>query len=391
MAITLLCCVGCGAGDRKEAQSVPRVQQQRSAELTQRGLRFLASGLQDQAAAVLEEAWRADPRSSATGLALARAYRLQSRYQSAKKTLEEVMQSPRTPADGTAAREALVGVFLESGNLEAAEAACRPLLETSRPSAESLRLAGVIAYRKGNMEDARQRLEASIRLDPLSAAARVDLGLALLQSRQVNQAAGSLEEALRLDPESQTAMLNLAKAYERLGRAEEASRMLRRYREVYDLKSVRQKIGPLRAKAMKAYGEGKLDEALAAFNEVLRLVPGDPQALAQTGSVLLALQRLDEAQANLERSLSILPKNDFALTELARVHALRDDLPGAVDLLQKAVQANPTAPEPHYFLAGIYLAQGRQQDFEREKKAYLQLQSGAGPNALRPLPGGDKP
>jgi len=393
LALALLCAIACARekGEKPSANQTPGGPQ-RSAELTRRGLRFLASGLQDQAAEVLEEARRTDPDSAEAGLALARAYRLQSRYQSARKVLEEMLASERTaPGDQAAAREALVAVLVESGDLEAAEVACRPLLERSGPSAESLRLAGVIAYRKGKQEVALKQLQESVRLDPKNPAARLDLGLALLQAGSVEASAASFEEALRLDPESQAAMLNLAKVYERLGRAEEAARMLQRYRAAYDLKSVRQKIGPLRAKAMKAYNEGKLDEALADFNEVVRLVPGDAQALAQAGSVLLAMQRLDQAQALLERSLGILPKNDFALTELARVHALRNDLPGAIALLEKAVQANPAAAEPHYFLAGIYLAQGRQADFQREKEAYLHLQTGADQNALRPLPGGDRP
>jgi len=119
---------------------------------------------------------------------------------------------------------------------------------------------------------------------------------------------------------------------------------------------------------------------------VLRLAPRDPQALAQTGSVLLAMQRLDEAQVSLEQSLSILPENDFALTELARVHALRNDLPTAIELLQRAARANPAAAQPHYFLAGIYLAQGRRQEFLKEKEIYQRLQRASPGDSLMPLP-----
>jgi len=140
---------------------------------------------------------------------------------------------------------------------------------------------------------------------------------------------------------------------------------------------------------MEAYDAGRLEEALAGFREVARLAPRDAQALVQSGSVLLALQRLDEAREALERSLQIQPANDFALTELARVHALKGDLPSAVELLSRATKANPSAAEPHYFLAGIYLALGKREDFEREKAAYLRLR-GPG-DALRPLPDAGPP
>ena len=361
-------------------------------QLLQRGQRFLADGLQDEAAKVLEQARRLDPASATAGLALARAYRLQSRLAAARGLLEEILGSPATAsADRTRARESLVEVLLDSGDLASAETALQPLREAEHPSAVTLRLAGIVAYRKGDLAVSIADLKEAIRLAPDDAQARAALGLALLQSGNLQEAAGALEEAVRLDADSQTAVINLAKVYQRLGRSEDASTVLERFRGLYEMRSARQKLGPLRAKGMAAYEAGRLDEALASFQEALRLAPRDPQALAQAGSVLLAMQRLDEAQASLEQSLSILPGNDFALTELARVHALRNDLPAAIDLLQKAARANPAAAQPHYFLAGIYLSQGRRQEFLKEKAIFQQLQSKSPADALLPLPDGGTP
>lgn len=365
---------------------------QRSEQLSQRGQRFLTDGLQDQAAKILEEARRLDPASAPAGLALARAYRLQSRFAAARTVLEEILSAPAIEAaDREGARESLVEVLLEAGDLESAEKAIQPRLEEGTPSAATRRLAGVVAYRKGDLPASISHLKEAIRLAPEDAQARAALGLALLQAGSLEEAARTLEEAVRLDPDSQAAVINLAKAYQRMGRGEEAAKVLERFRSLYDSKSVSQKLGPLRAKGMQAYNAGRLDEALGSFREVLRLAPRDPQALAQEGSVLLAMQRLDEAQASLEQSLSILPNNDFALTELARVHALRNDLPTAIELLQRATRANPAAAQPHYFLAGIYLAQGRRQDFLREKEVYQRLQRASPGDSLMPLPDGGTP
>jgi tetratricopeptide (TPR) repeat protein len=103
------------------------------------------------------------------------------------------------------------------------------------------------------------------------------------------------------------------------------------------------------------------------------------------------MRRLDEARQSLEASLSIKPDNDFALTELARVQALREDLPAAIELLQRAAKVNPRAPEPHYFLAGIYLSQGKQKEFEAERDAYQRLQANFPGAPLAPLPGSGGP
>lgn len=374
------------AGKSPGAAARPEDRQQ-SEQLAQRGQRFLNDGLLDQAARILEEARRLDPASVPAGLALAQAYRLQSRFAAARTVLEEIVSSPATEAaDRTRARESLVELLLEAGDLGSAETALQPLLQGKEPSAATQRLAGLLAYRRGDLPAAISALREAIRLAPEDSQSRAALGLALLQSGKLEEAADQLQEAVRLDPDSQAAVINLAKAYQRLGRTEDAAKTTERFRGLYDAKSVRQKVGPLRSKGIEAYEAGRLDEALGSFQQVLSLAPRDPQALAQAGSVLLAMQRLDEAQASLEQSLNILPENDFALTELARVHALRNDLPTAIELLQRAARANPAAAQPHYFLALIYLAQGRRQEFLKEKEVYQRLQSASPGDSLIPLP-----
>jgi Flp pilus assembly protein TadD len=360
-------------------------QRQKSAALVQRGRQFLSDDLGEEAIRVLQEARRLDPASGEAALALASAYRQVYRYAASKKVLEEVLASTSAPAgERVRAREALVEILLDSGDLKAAREACAPVPGEGEPSANARRLAGLVAYRWGDLPAALRELKEAVRLAPQESRAHAALGLVQLQAGDLSSAVGSLEEATRLDPDSQEATSNLAKAYERQGRKDSARQALDRYRDIYERKSGRQKVGPLRSRAMAAFEAGRLEEALAGFREVARLAPRDAQALAQSGSALLALQRLDEAREALERSLQIQPTNDYALTELARVHALKGNLPAAVELLTQATKANPSGAEPHYFLAGIYLALGKREDFEREKAAYLRLR-GPG-DALRPLP-----
>jgi tetratricopeptide (TPR) repeat protein len=394
LLVLLLLFLACGAPSSKppagRAAATPE-QRRQSEELLQRGTQFLADNLLEEGAATLERAAQLDPGSVSVGLALARAYKLQSRYAASRKVLENLLGSlSGSDTDQRRVREFLVEVLLESGDLRAAQEACRPLLETPGASSESKRLAGMVSYRLGDAQAALASLQEAARLAPGDSQTHADFGLVLLESGDLDAAARELAEALRLDPQSQAAALNLAKAYERLGRSEDAVRAMEKYRQLYDLKSVKQKLGPLRKRGVEAFNAGRLDEALASFQEIVRISPRNAEALAQVGSVLLAMQRLDEARDSLEQSLRIKPDNDFALTELARERAMRNDLPQAIELLQKASRVNPSAPEPHYFLAGIFLAQGRRDDFQREKEAYLRLGGGAS-DSLRPLPEGGPP
>jgi len=391
LALALGACAGPSPDAGRTGSSTPE-QRSQAAALLQRGLRFLADDLGPEALQSLEEAHRLDADSAPISLALAQAYQREDRFAAARSLLQELSQSTSaSPEDLGRAREALAGLLLDAGDLPAAREACETLLKSGHPSAVALRLSGIIAYRDGNLQRAAADLQEATRLAPQDAAAFAALGLALLQSGDLPAAAQALERAEALDPNAQAPIGNLAKAYERMGRASDALSAMQRFQALYQRKSSKRQADPLRARAIEAYEAGKLDEALQLFRRIIEMSPRDPQTLAQTGSVLLAMQRLDEARQSLEASLRIKPDNDFALTELARVQALRQDLPAAIELLQRAARVNPGAPEPHYFLAGIYLSQGKQKEFEAERDAFKRLQGNAPAGSLAPLPSSGGP
>ncbi len=382
----LLSLPGC-RGQSPEADATPAVPSQlppgeRASFLLNSGIRFLADGQNSEAVKVLELARQADPASVPIAVELGRAYLLDQKLGKAKMTLEEILASRSTTAqEKDRAREVLVEVLLAMGNLEAAKEACAPLLEADSVSAVSRRLSGLIAYREGDSKKALSELNESARLGPRDAETWASLGVVLLQMEDLTGAAAALEEAARLDPGSQAAMSNLAKVYERQGRDADAESARKRFREIVETRSLRQKTEPLQAKGVEAYNEGRLEDALKSFQEVLKISPRDPEALAHLGSVYIAQQRLDDAERYLKQALDVLPEDSFALLEMGRVRALRNDLAGATDLLQRAARSNPDAPEPHYFLAGIYYAQGRKEDFVREKAAFELLRKAS------PMPG----
>ena len=354
----------------------------RSSFLLNRGIRFLADGQSNKAVKVLELARQADPASARIAVELGRAYLRDEKFDKARKILGETLASPAATAEEKGrGREVLVEVLLTAGNLGAAKQACAPLLEGGSVSAVARRLSGMIAYREGDSKRALSELNEAARLSPGDAETRTALGVALLQVGDLSGAAAALEEAARLDPGSQSAVGNLAKVYERQGRDADAESARKRFQEIYEMRSLRQKAAPLQAKGVEAYNAGRLDEALGSFQAILKMSPRDPEALAHAGSVYLALQKLEEAESYLKQALEVLPEDDSALTEMGRVRALRNDLPGAVDLLQRASRSNPDAPDPHYFLAGIFYAQGRREDFVREKAAFERLRK------TSPMPG----
>ncbi|HTS01729.1 MAG TPA: tetratricopeptide repeat protein, partial [Thermoanaerobaculia bacterium] len=78
---------------------------------------------------------------------------------------------------------------------------------------------------KGDRALALQHFRRAVDLDAENAAARWQLGRALLEDGRIDEAVSQLEEARRLDPEAADTRKTLAEAYERAGRVADAARL----------------------------------------------------------------------------------------------------------------------------------------------------------------------
>ena len=78
---------------------------------------------------------------------------------------------------------------------------------------------------KGDHALALEHFRRAVDLDHDNAAARWQLGRALLEGGRTEEAITELETARRLDPESSDYRLQLAAAYEKAGRREEAAHL----------------------------------------------------------------------------------------------------------------------------------------------------------------------
>ncbi|MBQ01446.1 MAG: hypothetical protein CL477_13180 [Acidobacteria bacterium] len=116
---------------------------------------------------------------------------------------------------------------------------------------------------------------------------RVDLGNLYFNSQQFEDAIPWFEEALTLDPKAVDVSTDLAVAYFYLDDTERALAQLARSLEV----------DPAHAKTIlslgivRAFGNQDLDGAFEAWEEVLRVAPGSPEALAAAD----AMERLRAA------------------------------------------------------------------------------------------------
>lgn len=117
---------------------------------------------------------------------------------------------------------------------------------------------------------------------------------------------------------------------------------------------------------MKAYdqlglcyaGLNQTEEAIQAYKEAIRL--NQQQALRwpwpsmNLGTLLLRLDRLDEAEAQLRDSVSIAPRFPVAHLRLGQLLEKKERYEEAIGELEQAAKLDPTYPEPHYALGRIY-------------------------------------
>ena len=91
---------------------------------------------------------------------------------------------------------------------------------------------------EGNLDAAKQRLDAALKLEPQSSEANLLLGKILVKQGRVAEAVGPFEKAVASDPNDPLKHWQLARAYRQLGRQKDADR---EFAEVQRLKSTQLK------------------------------------------------------------------------------------------------------------------------------------------------------
>jgi tetratricopeptide (TPR) repeat protein len=161
-------------------------------------------------------------------------------------------------------------------------------------------------------------------------------------------------KALELKPKDPNAMLQVGLTLTTLGRTEEARDYLR--------EAVR--LDPTLHEAhfnlaLYAENQGRLEEAEAGYRRAIDLKLEFVQA--RMGLVLLQLKRglVVEARKGLEDILAIKPGWGHAHFYLGRIAMEEGSLEEARDHFQKAIEGQPSSPEPFWRLGVVYLLMDR--------------------------------
>jgi tetratricopeptide (TPR) repeat protein len=289
-----------------------------------------------------------------------------------------------------------------AGRLREAEAIVREIVKVVPKHAGALHLLGIIAHQSGQTGvgiqmikeaiDARndiglfhsnlaemQRLAgaseegiASARrgaeLDPRSASAHSNLGIALYHDHQLDEAEACQQRALELAPDSALALNSLGSIYRR---REDSDKAIEYYRaalsadpqhleamnnlgailteselaqEAKDVLVRAVRLNPRYAEAHRNLGTVFLQEedffrAAVAYEEALKHRPGFTEALVGLAIVKRETNELDRAQSLLEQVLAADAQNGPALNQLATLSADAGYPEQALEFIERAIDA----------------------------------------------------
>ncbi|MCA8889806.1 MAG: tetratricopeptide repeat protein, partial [Parvularculaceae bacterium] len=206
---------------------------------------LVEQGREDEAAKILKETIRLDPRANEARLTYAGLLARKHDYEGAIGVLTAVIDSlgdePREDAWRYFISRA--ASLMEIDNWPAAERDLERAVEIAPEEATTLNYLGYSWAERGeNLERAFELIEKAVELEPSSGAIIDSLGWAHYQLGEYDQALGHLEQAAALEPADPTITDHLGDVYWRLGREREARFQWRRALELKPVDRVREQV-----------------------------------------------------------------------------------------------------------------------------------------------------
>jgi len=200
----------------------------------------------------------------------------------------------------------------------------------------------------------------------------LNLGLLLAKQDENTEAAKYLKAATQLKPTDRSEAA-LTRAWQALGRVEESAdpqQALAAYAEVAKLSPKDPQ--PHLAAAALLRKQNDLDAAAREYQTAAQLAPTSNDALSGLVDVYAAQKKYSDAEAILRKLLASDPQNSAARLQLARVLTAEGKNDEAAQELQSGLQANPGDPHAALELGKFYVNAGKDAEAEQQFRVAVQ-------------------
>jgi len=127
------------------------------------------------------------------------------------------------------------------------------------------------------------------------------------------------------------------------------------------------------AEAEELYLQGKLTEAIIAYEQAIALEPGDVLLYIPLARLLALEGRTVEAMRRARRATEMAPENARAWAVMGMAYDWNGDVPEAIDACKRAIELDPTYAEGYAYLAEAYADAVRWADATEAAQIALQL------------------
>jgi tetratricopeptide (TPR) repeat protein len=347
---------------------------------------LLEKGEVSKAVTELQEVVTRDPNNPVPHYNLGRAHAARGEYELAR---QEFQRAVELRPDYLTARMALAQLQVVQRQFEAALKSATDILAVDRSNAQAHLVQTAALTGLGRLPEARQLLDAFLKVSPNSPDALFQRGAVSLMERQFKEARADFQRCYELNPANARGLLGVvetdladkrpdqamallegesAKAPKRLdlqealgntaARTEKLDLALTYYQKVLDGldKNARQR-GPIYMKIGEVYRrKGDLGNAVASLQKAHDALPENSGILTNLAILLDAVGRWNDARQAYESTVKLDPNNGTALNNLAFLLAEHGgDLNDALTKAQRAKQLMPNMAEVSDTLGVIYL------------------------------------
>lgn len=204
--------------------------------------------------------------------------------------------------------------------------------------------------------EAEEALRRAVAINPNSGLCLSRLAQVLLISEKAAEAEPFLSRAAALLPSDEGILFNLARLYETTGRLELA---LAVYQKYLTAAPASQRAATAHLKVARMLAETRQTAAAVEnYRAFLRAQPGRVEVRAELGSLLMGASRYKEALAEYDMVLAAGISDGPTLANAGAVCLLLQDMPRALELLDRAVKADPAPTAPRIGLATVLAQTG---------------------------------
>ena len=292
----------------------------------------------DEAAAVLNEAMRAEPDSLPLANAMTVVLVKQRKYQEAINLLEKTVAAH--PAD-QGARVQLLRLLVLTNHINQARPLGADLLAERPQDPEVLYLNGIVQRSVGDYQQAKSLLKQAVSLEPNFFNSRYNLGMVLVFLHEWQDAKDQLQKAIDLGAPQPEVHFEMAKALRGLGDSEHATEEMKKYQQMKKDDEAELEANEAAAQGDRELGDGKITEALGHYREA---ADGQPTNANYRYKLSIAMERAGDTKGEreqLEEAVKLDPKLAGAQNALGYLLSRGGEVDGAIEHFKMAVQVAP--------------------------------------------------